>query len=100
MLQDLAHLLHKVGDHDGLGQEAVHAAFQGVAAVLVKGVRRHGKNGDARQGGVFQLADAAGGGESAFRFLFGKDFFPPTRITGHFATGMKTSNGCISAPDR
>ena len=21
-------------------------------------------------------------------------------ITGHFATGMKTSNGCISAPDR
>ena len=38
--------------------------------------------------------------KSAFRFLFGKDFFPPTRITGHFATGMKTSNGCISAPDR
>ena len=38
--------------------------------------------------------------ESAFRFLFGKDFFPPIRITGHFATGMKTSNGCISAPDR
>ena len=34
------------------------------------------------------------------RFLFGKEFFPPTRITGHFATGMKTSNGCISAPDR
>lgn len=29
-----------------------------------------------------------------------EDFFPPIRITGHFATGMKTSNGCISAPDR
>ena len=32
--QDLAQLLHKVADHDGLGQKAVHAALQCVAAVL------------------------------------------------------------------
>ena len=42
--QNFVQLLHKVTDHDGLGQKAVHAAFQGVAAVLVKGVGGHGKD--------------------------------------------------------
>ena len=42
--QNFVQLLHKVADHDGLGQKAVHAAFQRVAAVLVKGVGGHGKD--------------------------------------------------------
>ena len=60
--QDLAQLLHKVADHDGLGQKAGHAAFQGVAAILVERVGSHGKDRELCPGGVIQCADLPGGG--------------------------------------
>ena len=62
--QDLAQLLHKVADHDGLGQKAVHAAFQGVAAILVERVGSHGKDRELCPGRVIQCADLPGGGIS------------------------------------
>ena len=55
-------LLHKVADHDGLGQKAVHAAFQCVAAILVKGVGGHGNDRERCPGRVVQRADLPGGG--------------------------------------
>ena len=55
--QDLAQLLHKVADHDGFGQKAGHAAFQGIAAVFIECVGRHGKDRDLCQCRVAQCAD-------------------------------------------
>ena len=54
--QDLAQLLHKVADHDGLGQKAGNAAFQGVGS--------HGKDRELCPGWVIQCADLPGGGIS------------------------------------
>ena len=60
--QDLAQLLHKVADHDGFGQKAGHAAFQGIAAVFIECVGGHGKNRNLCQCRVAQCADLPGGG--------------------------------------
>ena len=60
LLQNFAQFLHKVADHDGLGQKAIHAAFQGIAAVLVECVGSHGKDRDLCQCRVAQCADLAG----------------------------------------
>ena len=62
LLQNFAQLLHKVADHDGFGQKAIHAAFQGIAAVFVECVGGHGKDRDLCQCGVVQCADLPGGG--------------------------------------
>ena len=58
--QDLAQLLHKVADHDGFGQKAGHAAFQGIAAVFIECVGSHGKDRDLCQCRVAQCADLPG----------------------------------------
>ena len=55
-------LLHQVADDDGLGQKAVHAAFHGVAAILIEGIGGHGKDRNSGQSGIFQSADLPGGG--------------------------------------
>ena len=44
----------------GVGYKAVHAGFQGQLAVLLKGVGRHGDDGDPRLGRIVQLADELG----------------------------------------
>ena len=55
-------LLHKVADHDGFGQKAGHAAFQGIVAVFIECVGSHGKDRDLCQCRVAQCADLPGGG--------------------------------------
>ena len=48
-------------DVDGLGQEAVHAAFQRTLPVLLEGVSRHGEDRNFHQCRVRQRPDLSGG---------------------------------------
>ena len=48
-------------DFDGLGEVAVHAAAQGLLAILLKGVRGHGEDGHLCAGRIVQATDGLGG---------------------------------------